>query len=143
MKNFIWLAVGAVGLYFLSRYNFSQRINFVLNRIGVKGSFFQPTIELSIGLQNPTNQRATFKSLSGSLYVNEKYVANVSSFGDQTISANSESNILINTRPSATGVFDTVKELISGGINAGYIVTLTGTANIDNISYPVNITKQF
>ncbi len=91
-------------------------------------------------MQNPTNQRIVVKSISGTVYVNDKYLANVSSFGDQVIAGNSESILKLTARPSGLGVFQSVRELLSTPI--GQIqVRFSGSANVDGINVPIEESK--
>ena len=139
-KTFVWLGGGALALYFLSKFSLSKKINFLLQGVETGGTVLSPSIRLIIGVQNPTNQKAIFKSLSGSLYLDGKYFANVSSFGDQVINPNSETTITITAKPSAIGIFSAIKDLIqTKGENLS--ANITGSANIDGINYPLDISK--
>lgn len=89
-----------------------------------------------MAVQNPTNQRILIKSIVGTLSVGGKFLANVSSFGDQVISANSESVLNITARPSALGVFNTLRQLITQPI-PGTLIEFSGTANVDGVNVPV------
>ena len=138
-KTFFWLLGGVAAIYFLSKLSFRSKANFLLRGISVGGSVLSPKVVISLAVQNPTNNKMTMKSLSGSLYVNDKYLANISSFGDQVILPNSENVIELTARPSAFGVFNSVKELLttpSGNLKASFV----GSANIDGFTLPVNET---
>lgn len=140
--SIFWILGGAAALYFLSKLTFSKKINFSLRGLKPSGSIFAPKVAVLIGVQNPTNQRATLKSLSGSISVNGKYLANLSSFGDQIIQPNAESLITLEAKPSVLGVFSSIKELLntpSGQSEANF----DGSANVDGINYPINETKIF
>ena len=141
-KSFIpWILGGGILLYLLSKFSFSQKANFSLRSITPGGSFFSPKIVLTIAVQNPTNTKTTLKSFTGSVYIDQKYLANISSFGDQVILPNSETLINFTARPSVIGVFNTIKELIQN--QGSYTVTITGQGNIDGIVIPVNIQQSF
>jgi len=140
MKRIFWIIGGAAALYFLSRYRFSQKANFLLRSVRVGGGLLSPVINIDLAVQNPTNSRLTFKSITGSFSVNNQFVANVSAFGDQVIQPNSETILKLQARPSATGVFSSVRELLTtpiGNVRANF----TGSANIDGITYPINETQ--
>ena len=140
MKRIFWIIGGAAALYFLSRYKFSQKANFLLRSVRVGGGLFSPVINIDLAVQNPTNSRLTFKSVSGSLSVNNQFLANVSAFGDQVIQPNSETILKLQARPSATGVFSSVRELLTTPVGS-ITATFTGSANIDGITYPISETK--
>jgi hypothetical protein len=140
MKRIFWIIGGAAALYFLSRYKFSQKANFLLRSVRVGGGLFSPIINIDLAVQNPTNSRVTFKSITGSLSVNNQFLANVSAFGDQVIQPNSETILKLQARPSATGIFSSVRELLSAPMGE-LTVNFTGSANLDGITYPINETK--
>lgn len=140
MRNILWLVGGAAALYFLSRYSFGQKINFVLRSLRPGGTFLAPTINVDFAVQNPTNQNVTIKSVTGSVSVNGEYLANVSAFGDQVIAPNSESMLRLTARPSALGLFNSIRELLNtpaGQVNASF----TGTANVEGLVVPISETK--
>ena len=140
MRNVIWLVGGAAALYLLSRYSFGQKTNFYLRKIRPSGTLTAPTISVELAAQNPTNQTATIKSITGTLYINGNAIASVSAFGDQKVAANSESTIKLIARPSAAGVFQTVKRIFTE--KAGQIrATFTGTANVDGLVVPISETQ--
>lgn len=139
-RTLLWVAAGAAAIFFLSRLQLARRINFLFGGIRPGGTFLQPAIQLEIIVQNPTQQQAILQSLSGSLEINGRYVANISSFNRQTIAPLGESIIRINARPNAMGVFSTIKEVLTNqtGTNS---VLITGSANVDGFSYPLNISR--
>lgn len=139
-KAIFWVVGGAAALYFLARYSFSKKAIFLLRSVKPSGTILQPTITVEIAVQNPTNQRITLKSISGSIFVNDKYLANVSSFGDQIIAGNSESIVKVTARPSGLGVFQSVRELLTQPIGT-IQVRFSGTANVDGINVPIEETK--
>ena len=127
---------GAAALYFLARYRFSQKANFILQSVRPGGSILSPVVNVKMLVQNPTNQKIVIKSIVGTLSVGGKFLANISSFGDQTITANSESTLSITARPSAIGVFNTLRQLITQPIPGTQIV-FSGSANVDGVNIPV------
>jgi LEA14-like dessication related protein len=100
----------------------------------------QPTINVELAVQNPTNTTIKIKSITGSISVNDRFLANVSAFGDQTVGPNSESTLRLVARPSALGVFESVRELLNAA--AGQVsVTFSGSANVDGIVVPITETR--
>lgn len=142
MRNLLWIAGGAAAIYFLSRISLGKKALFFLRGIRPSGSPLAPVINLDMGVQNPTNQEITIKSITGSIYVNDKYLANVSAFGDQKIGANQESILKLSARPSAIGVFQSIRELLTtpiGNISTKFV----GSANVDGLVIPINETQTF
>jgi LEA14-like dessication related protein len=141
MKNLLLLVGGAAAIFFFSRFKFGQKAIFQLRTLRPGGSLLQPTINVVMAVQNPTNSTIVVKSITGSISVNNKYLANVSAFGDQTVSPNSESTLRLVARPSAFGVFESVRELLTAP--AGQVsATFQGSANVDGIVVPITETRR-
>lgn len=140
MRNIFLILGGAAALYFLSRYQLSQKISFLLRGVRLGGGVTSPTITLDLAIQNPTNQRAILRSVSGDVTANGRYIANVSAFGEQIIQPNSESVIKLTARPSAVGVGQFLVDLFKGQ-KKQVSVNYSGTANIDGVTYPIDETR--
>lgn len=139
-RPILWILGGAAALYFLARYSFSRKANFILQSIKPSGTLLAPRVLITFAVQNPTNQRITVKSVVGSVFVDDKQLANVSSFGDQTIQPNSESMFTVTARPSAIGVFQSLKQLVTQPIG-NIQIRFSGTANVDGINVPIEQTQ--
>jgi LEA14-like dessication related protein len=133
------VVLGAAAFLLIRRTAFAKNLNFVIRGVKLGGRWLAPRIEITIGLQNPSNQKANFKSLSGLVKWNDAEFANISSFNAVTIAANSETQIKVNAEPSVMGIFETVKKIIKEGIKGK--ITIVGTANVDNLQIPINVTK--
>lgn len=129
------MAGAAAALFFLSRATLARRLNFILKSVKPGGTVLQPTLQIELTAQNPTNSRATLKSLSGSISVNGKFIANVATFGDQVILPRAESVLRITARPTLFGLFDTIRNVLNSRTGAN-VITVSGTANVDGVSYP-------
>lgn len=132
----MWIVGGAAALYFLARFSFSRKANFILQSVKPGGTLFAPKVNITLLVQNPTNQRIVVKSVVGSIFIGEKFLAYVSSYGDQTIEGNAESVLNLTARPTALSVFQSFKELITQPIGT-IEVRFTGTANVDGINIPI------
>ena len=141
MRNILWLVGGAAALYFLSRYSFGQKATFMLRAVRPGGTLLNPLINVEMAVQNPTNQTVSIKSITGSLSVNGEYVANVSAFGEQIISPNTESILKLTARPSASGIFSSIRELLTTPMGQ-LTTTFTGSANVDGFVVPISETKR-
>ena len=142
MRNIILpvVLVGAAAYFLFRRTTFAKNLVYVFRGIKVRGKLFSPKIEITIGIQNPSNQKAEFKSMIAQVGWNDNNFANISTFKPVTIAANSETNIVFTAEPSVLGLYDTIKNLIKTGLKNGKI-SITGTANVDNLQVPVNIVK--
>ena len=137
MRNIFWVVGGVAAIYLLSKLRFGQKANFMLRSLRPGGTLLAPTINVEMAVQNPTNQTITIKSITGSISVNDKYLANVSAFGDQKVLPNSESVLRLTARPSAVGVFQSVREILMQPIGTSS-ASFQGTANVDGIVVPIS-----
>jgi len=140
MRNILLLVGGAAALFFLSRYRFGQKASFSLRTLRPGGTLFAPVFNVELAVANPTNQAITIKSITGTINVQGSAVATVSAFGDQRVGGNSESILKLQARPSAVGVFETVRELLTRPVGSTS-VSFTGTANVDGLVVPVSESK--
>lgn len=97
-------------------------------------------IIVGLGIQNPSNGTAKLNSLVGSLFIDNKEIASVTSFQPLQIEANQVSILNVQLKPSLLGIFGTLKKLVKSkganlkGINAEF----KGNANVDGFTFPVN-----
>ena len=137
MRNLFWVVGGVAAIYLLSKLRFGQKANFMLRSLRPGGTLLAPTINVDMAVQNPTNQTITIKSITGSVSVNDKYLANVSAFGDQKVLPNQESILRLTARPSATGVFQSIREILTQPIGT-IAASFQGTANVDGLVVPIS-----
>ena len=140
MRNIFFLAGGAALLLLLSRLRFKQKAIFTLRAIRPGGRLFAPVFNIDMAVANPTNQEIIVKSITGTLNVQNAGVATVQAFGDQKIQANSETIIKLQARPSAIGIFETIRELLEQPAGSTR-VSFTGTANVDGLVVPISESK--
>jgi len=137
MRNIFWVVGGVAAIYLLSKLRFGQKANFMLRSLRPGGTLLAPTINVEMAVQNPTNQTITIRSITGSVSVNDKYLANVSAFGDQKVLPNQESILRLTARPSATGVFQSIRELLTQPVGS-IAASFQGTANVDGLVVPIS-----
>lgn len=139
MKNLgIYIIVAAAGLMAYSYFKLAKSINVVLKKIAFKGGLLTPKIEITMGLQNPSNNSATLKSTAGNVYINEKFFSSFSNFASQQIAANSESDVIITLKPNLFGSVSIIKDFIKNKGKGEYVVRVDGTANIDGNAIKFN-----
>lgn len=142
MRNpILILMAAAAALFFVGRAGLRSRLSFRLLGVKLRGSILQPVLDISLGVQNPTRQRATLRSIVADLTIDGKFIANVSFFGETVIKPIGETPVSISARPSLTGAFSSVADILTreGGTKA--VALLKGSANIDGITYPVEISR--
>jgi hypothetical protein len=142
MRNILFLVGGAAALFLLSRYRFGQKAVFSLRSIRPGGRLLSPVFNVELTAQNPTNTAITIRSITGNINVKGSTVASVSAFGDQRVAANSETVIKLQARPSAIGIFETVRDFFNKEKTPGPVtVNFNGTANVDGLVVPISDTQ--
>jgi hypothetical protein len=129
----ILIAVTAV--YFLGKSRL-KKIKVLFRGLKVTGGLLKPKFNLKFGLQNPTNETANFKSLIGEVYANGKLIANVSDFQKIKIESNKETQISVIADPVAITIVKTIVDFVKNRNKLN--IEFKGSANIDNIVYPLN-----
>jgi LEA14-like dessication related protein len=133
------LVIGAVAVaawYFFTRASSLNSLVFVPKGMGVQGI----GVNLVLGVQNPTNNPLTLASLAGSLIVNGAAIGNVSDFQQTTIAANSETDINVLITPNVFGVAAGAIDALEGNETSNISAALQGTANVNGVALPVNVT---
>ena len=85
---------------------------------------------------NPSNQSATINSIVGELYVNNKFLGNVTSFTSQKILPKASSNVSFTIKPSLLSALPIIKSILYNK-SKGYSFTFKGNANVDGIVIPI------
>lgn len=132
------LIVGAAAAawWFFTRANALNSLVFVPKGIGIQGG----GLNLLLGVQNPTGAAIQLNSLAGSVNVNGSPIGNVSSFQPITIAPNAETVVPLYLAASPFGIVAQTVNLLDGNEGAGnFSASLSGTANINNIPVPINL----
>jgi LEA14-like dessication related protein len=138
-KNFIWIAAAAAAIYFIiQKSSFAKNLIFSFNNIKPIGKWWQPELIITLSVQNPTNQAAKITSISGTLYLTDKAISNISSFTQQIIQPQTESLISFSAKPGVIGIANVLKELFLGNKTKQYVFKFIGTANVDGILLPID-----
>lgn len=134
---------GAATWYLLRMRSLGTNVKFILRNIQIKGgSILQPNIILTLGVQNPTNNEAILKSITGSVIYNGRSIADFSNFQINTIKRNSETLINITAIPNFISVISVLNNIIVNK-QKGAVIEITGTANVNNVAVPYNSSFQF
>lgn len=142
MKNVLTIGLVAAVFYVISRMSFKNSAQFTIKGISLKGT----SINVDVNVQNPTGANINLKSLSGKLYANNQYLANVNSFDPVLIKGNSQTDLVLNFIPSALGVFSTIKTFFTDAISIRrkpIVFKFDGSANIDGFTIPFITDYQF
>lgn len=133
-KAIYWVIGGVAAYYIFSKTLLAKKLNFIFSSINFRGG----NIELSFLVQNPANIGAVVNSVAGNLSVNNRIVANISTFKNQNIPARSETILTITARPQYFGAAQLLIDLYKKKFSA--IAKFTGNANVDGILIPINQT---
>jgi len=137
-KNNWLLPVAAAGvLYFLWRKAQAVgNLNFIPRGVNVNGG----TLQLILGIQNPSSSALTLNSFVGNLLVNGGAAGNVTFFNPVTIQPNAETEIPVTISPNVFGVISSiVNTLEDGSAVTNTKIALSGQANVGTMLYPINL----
>ena len=139
-KNFIWIAAAAAAIFFiLRRSSFAKYLIFSFNNIKLVGKLLQPELIITLSVQNPTRQAAKITAISGTLYLDDKAISNISNFNQQVIQPQIESLISFSARPGVIGIANVLKEIFfSKTKNKQYTFKFIGSANVDGVLLPID-----
>lgn len=137
LKNlFLILGAGAVAYYFFRKKKLASALQYSIEAVSIKGT----KILLKLGLLNPTGTPANFNSFVGTLFIKGNEVATVENFTKTKIAPNTKTTIDFTITPSGLGILKTISQLVKKGGLKNLQANLKGTANVDNVNFPVNIT---
>jgi len=122
--------------YFIGKKKLAQAIRFSIEKISFSGT----KIILRLGLLNPTGNEAKFNSMVADVFVRGNQVATLSTFETVKIKPNSKSTIDIQITPTGVGILSTLRSLISKGGLKNLKANIKGTANVDGVAFPIDIT---
>ena len=142
MRKYLLPLVGlaVVGYFLIRRSAFANNVQVVFKDISLRGTITRPRINVTLGIQNPTNSKATIKSILGNVLWNDQSFANVSSFKTIEILPNAESTFVVETRPDLLGASGVIVDIFRKGFKGG-VIKFEGTINVNNINLPLNVTK--
>jgi hypothetical protein len=140
-KSFIYLGLGAVVLYLLSKTSAAKNLRVYFQTIGMKkpsGLNF-PTITATFRVVNPTSSTLTIDSIAGDLMVNNKLLSTIANNQPFTIAAKSESLYTVNIKTPIFNALTTVIQLLKAKTK-NIKVDFVGTANSGGFLLPINET---
>lgn len=128
--NFNYLLIGLaafVGYSVLNKSQAADKLGFIVQKTGLRFEGLTPILDITIGIQNPTNETLTVRSVFGDVYINNIYVANVYSFSYVTIQRFGVTPLRISARLSLAGLFGEVKSIIQAITNGTFAAILNQT----------------
>lgn len=139
MKNtfLILVAAGAAAYFWGKKQQIKKAVTsvrFQLKQVKLSGT----NIVLKLGVLNVSNQTATLNSMVGDLILNNATIATVKNFKPVAIKATGETDIELTLVPTGAGIITVIADLVGGKKVKGF--KFSGTANVNNILFPVNVT---
>jgi LEA14-like dessication related protein len=142
MRPLTAIALIGAGIFVLSKIataNIASRLNFVLGGVSASLSGLTPVVTVNVVVQNPTSGSFTVNSLVGNISVNGTQIGNISMFVATVIPPNNQVQLPLTVILNPAQVLTDLLNLLTGNSGNQVIVSLDGTANIDNIPIPVSI----
>jgi LEA14-like dessication related protein len=115
----------------------ASRLNFIIANVGFSQTGITSVLNLVINVQNPTNTPFTISSLAGNVLLNGNLIGNIAGFNQTIVAANSQTPLGVTVSLSTIATLNDLYSVFSAG---HAIVTVQGTANVDNIPLPINLT---
>lgn len=137
------VGLALAGLYVLSQlttFGATTQMNFIISSISVSSQGVTPVLNMILTAQNPTNSSLLISSFVATVSVNGTIVGNVAGFSPVTIAANSQTPIPLVVTMNGLTLFSDVVNILTGASPLSGVVTVIGTANINNLAVPLNIT---
>jgi len=138
--NLLFLGIGGLAAWYLwTRVQLGQKTKLIFKKIRLIGKGLSKQFELNFKIQNPTNQTGVVSAITGEVYINDRVVADFSSFGEQKIAPKSESDFKVIASPTI-GIIQLLTQ--RGLLKSGLKYKIKGTGNFDGIVAPFEYTAK-
>lgn len=135
-SNILILGGIAAGLiWFLGRKTLATAVRFSIEEV----KLIQGKIQLTLGVLNPTKQKATLSAIVADFFFQGKQVATVEYYNKVTIMPLGKTKITVTITPKAVGVLSTVLNFLVGTGTEKITAKLVGTGTVDNVALPINV----
>lgn len=139
-RNLLFLGLGGLAAWYLwTRVQLGQKTKLIFKKIRLIGKGLSKQFELNFKIQNPTNQTGVVSAITGEVYINDRIVADFSSFGEQKIAPKSESDFKVIASPTI-GIIQLLTQ--KGLFKSGITYKIKGTGNFDGIVAPFEYTAK-
>jgi LEA14-like dessication related protein len=138
--------LGYFGYKVFAKKNALDQLRFFVHKVSLRFSILTPVLDIVIQIQNPTAEPITVNSIVGDLFINDHYVANISSYQLTKINGVSATYFPVSARLSIGGIInegaDIVKAITSGGINSiiNSKIRFKGYVYAERLRAPLDIT---
>jgi LEA14-like dessication related protein len=132
LKNWIAVALVALGFWVLTKYRAGQSLTFRPRGVSFDGS----NIILNLGITNNSSFPISFQSFSGTVSANGIPLGTVQDYIPASIAPNIETTLQFQVAPSLSNIVSLIKNVFSA--NQSQDIALDGTVMAENVSFPVN-----
>lgn len=136
MGNGILLIGGAIALWALSKAHTGQHLQF----LPLGASWDGGALQIQVGVQNPTDDSLQYNSFAAQVKANGTVIGNLSGFTPKLIAPNQQTAIPVTFTPNIFGAVAAIFDQVTSG--GGVTISVQGTANVNSISLPVDLTFQ-
>jgi hypothetical protein len=131
---------GLGGYYLYKKFALGTSLDFTIKNIGIDGSLFSPILKLSLNVINHINASAQVNYISGNLYIDNTYSGQINQNVNQTIAANSVSELNLDIDLSVAGIFDIISNIKTIYAKQSVNFKFDGFVNADGINLPLVFT---
>jgi len=128
---------GLAGYYLYKKFVLGTSLDFTVKNIGIDGSLFSPILKLSLNVINHIDASAHINTISGNLYIDGIYAGQINQNVNQTIAANSVSELNLDIDLSVAGIFDIISNIKTIYANQTVTFKFDGFLNADGINLPL------
>jgi hypothetical protein len=125
--------LGAIGYFLYSRARAVGGLIFLPRGLSAGSG----SIQIMMGVQNPSDVPVPISSFAGNLVVNGSAIGAVSDFVPTVIAPNSETQITLNVAPNIFGVVNGAINMIKNGTQQ-FKAVLQGTVNVGGALFSIN-----
>ena len=134
------LPIGAIiALYLFLAAKAVSTLNYFIQGVALKFDGFVPVLNLSIGIQNVSNESFEIRSFVGNLILDGQTIGTISSFAVVPILPASQTIYPISVRLSVIGAVTDIISLLQGNSGAPKNIDIVGNVNASGVVAPVNL----
>lgn len=139
-KDILIPAAALVAWLVLAQKKALNLLNYIIQGVGLSWEGITPILNITLLIQNVSNENYTINSFVGNLYSGSTLIGNVSSFTPTQVLPSSQTLYNLKIRLSLIGVVSDLVALINQGSGIAQNLTLNGYVNASGIVAPVIIT---
>lgn len=127
------LAAGLI--WFAGRKTLATAVRFSIEEV----KLVEGKIQLTLGILNPTRQKATLSGIVADFFYQNKQIATIEYYNRVTIMPFAKTKITLTVVPKALGLLSTLFDMLTGTAANKITAKLVGTGTVDGVALPINI----